>query len=207
FATGPTIWRDQIHELAKDFHVTTDLDHIEKAEDVVIVGWSMGGWKAIELCLEHHKKIKGLILVSAFPKYVQSDDYPYGQPLALLKKLEKRFLTDYRSGMEYFYDLVFQDKVNHKLIDHLTVPEEAELQRWFEKLEHEDLRPLLPKIIVPVLVIQGDKDPIVNPATAEYLNSELPNSELRTLDGVGHAPFLESKEEFNKMVRDFVRKV
>lgn len=78
FATGPLIWQAQIKEFSRDFKVVSDIEQIDHNSDVFIVGWSMGGWKALDLWQEHHQKIKGLVLVSAFAKYIQSDDYPLG---------------------------------------------------------------------------------------------------------------------------------
>jgi len=197
FATGPQIWHQQI----KEFGQVAD---IEATDNLIIVGWSMGGWKAIEFCFEHHHKIKGLVLVSGFAKYVKGDDYPYGTPLALLQRLKKIFLTDYKQGMHYFYDLIFKDKSNHHLIDQLPVPEKADLEKWFSRLEHEDLRPHLSKINIPTLIIHGDQDPIVQLGAAKYLYEQIKGSRLVVLKGVGHAPFLEKPQEFNQLLGDFI---
>ncbi|OGC07106.1 hypothetical protein A3H38_03570 [candidate division WOR-1 bacterium RIFCSPLOWO2_02_FULL_46_20] len=206
FATGPIIWKDQVRGFAKDYKVVTDIERLDHSTDVYVVGWSMGGWKALDLFAEHRQEIRGLVLVSAFPKYVKSADYPCGAPLALLKRLEKKFLTDYKQGMNYFYDLIFKDKQSHHLIDHLPVPERGDLEKWFKRLEHDDLRGLLPTINVPVLLIHGDKDPIVSAQTATYMKDRIKESDLHLLAGVGHAPFLEDKERFNKLLRDFISK-
>lgn len=177
---------------------------LESADNLIIVGWSMGCWKALELALEYHHKVKGLVLVSGFAKYVKGDDYPYGTPLALLQRLRKLFLTDYKQGMHYFYDLIFKDKTNHHLIDQLPVPEKADLEKWFRRLEHEDLRPHLPRINIPTLIIHGDQDPIVQLGAAEDLKVRIKNSKLRVLTGVGHAPFLEEPIKFNQLLKDFI---
>lgn len=206
FATGSAIWKWQVEEFSKDFNIATDLEEIEHGSDFIVIGWSMGGWKALDLWREHHQKIRGLVLVSAFAKYVQSDDYPCGTSLARLRKLKKMFLNDYCSGMHYFYDLIFKDKRLHNLIDQLPVPERRDLERWFEKLEYENKRELLSAINLPVLIIHGEQDPIVSLETAEYLNRRIKDSELRVFPEVGHAPFLEKKEEFNRYLRDFIGK-
>ena len=134
FATGPLVWQDQVREFGQNYQVVTDVAQIDHSSDVFIVGWSMGGWKALDLWQEHHQKVKGLILVSAFPKYVKSLDYPCGTSLALLKKLEKRFLTDYRAGLVYFYDLIFKDEKYKKLAKVLPVPEKHDQLKWLERL-------------------------------------------------------------------------
>lgn len=204
FATGPSIWQGQVEAFSKDYRVILDEEQIKPDDEIFIIGWSMGGWKAIELLFELKQKVTGLVLVSAFAKYVQGDDYPFGQPLALLNKLEKRFLANYKSGMNYFYDLIFHDKSQHPLIDLLPPPDEIGLKRWFEKLRFEDKREMLQKRIVPTLIIQGDKDPIVSVESAKYLQKSIPNARLELLKGVGHAPFLEQPGMFNEKLQSFI---
>jgi pimeloyl-[acyl-carrier protein] methyl ester esterase len=206
FATPPQIWENQIHEFSRDFEVFTDPSRIDRYQDIFLVGWSMGGWKALDLWQENQKRIKGIVLVSAFAKYVQSDDYPCGTPLALLRKLEKRFLKDYKTGIIYFYDLIFEDQKRHYLIEKLPAPDEAKIRWWFDKLRNEDKRSVLGQINVPVLIIQGDSDKIVSPASALYLKERIKNCEVHILPNVGHAPFFEEKEKFNLILREFVRK-
>lgn len=206
FATGPAIWQGQIDELSKYFKVITAVERIDPGSDVFIIGWSMGGWKALDLLREQHLKIKGLILVSAFAKYIKSDDYLYGTPLALLRKLEKKFMTNYKEGLRYFYDLMFKDKKMLSSIDQLPIPEKNDIEKWFDKLRNEDKREFLPKINIPVLIVQGDQDPIVSPASALYLKERIRNSEMHIFPGAGHAPFFEEKEKFNSILKDFIRK-
>ncbi|MDI6732089.1 MAG: alpha/beta fold hydrolase [Candidatus Margulisbacteria bacterium] len=204
FATGPSIWQKQIEVFLKDYRVILDQEQIKPNDELYIIGWSMGGWKAIELLFELRQKVSGLILVSAFAKYVQGNDYPYGQPLALLQKLERRFLIDYKLGMHYFYNLIFPDKDQQRIIDALPPPEKKDLLRWFEKLRLEDKREFLPRVNVPTLIIQGDKDPIVTVKSARYLQQSIPGSKLEIFGGVGHAPFLEQPDKFNACLKDFV---
>jgi non-heme chloroperoxidase len=206
FATPSQVWQSQIQEFSRDFEVIADPSEIDRYQEVFLVGWSMGGWRALDLWQENQKRIKGIVLVSAFAKYVQSDDYPCGTPLALLQKLEKRFLSDYRTGITYFYDLIFKDKNQHYLIEKLPVPDKIKLKWWFYKLRDVDKRDVLPQINVPVLIIQGDSDKIVSPASAMYLKEKIKNSEVHTLPNVGHAPFFEEKEKFNLILKEFLMK-
>jgi pimeloyl-ACP methyl ester carboxylesterase len=206
FATGPHIWEAQIKEFSKDFDVAFEVEKVDHTKDVIVVGWSMGGWKALDLFAEKHLKIRGMVLVSAFVKYVKSDDYPCGTSLSLLRKLEKKFMGDYKEGMHYFYDLIFKDKGRHKLIDLLPPPEKEDIIRWFDKLRNEDKRDLLPKIDIPVLIIQGEKDPIVSPDAAKYLKEKIKDSELHIFPGAGHASFLDEEVKFNRYLRDFLNK-
>lgn len=206
FATGPSIWKGQADELSKEFEIAADVEHLDHTKDVFIIAWSMGGIKALDLWEEHHLKIRGLVLVSSFAKYVKSADYPCGTSPSLLRKLEKKFMGDYKAGMHYFYDLIFKDKKMHKLIDKLPPPEKEDIIRWFDKLRNEDKRNLLAKIDIPVLIVQGDQDSIVDPASAKYLHERIKGSELVIFSGAGHTPFLEEREKFNSTLKEFLNK-
>lgn len=214
FATGPEVWREQIGEFSGDHRVITNADQIGRLNDVFVVGWSMGGWKAMELCLECPKKVKGLILVSAFAKYLKSKDYPYGTSPALLRKLEKKIKADYKSGLRYFYDLMFKENEHEEPrrsvagseLMFLPIPEKEDVDRWFDKLRNEDKREILRKIQVPVLLIHGDQDQISPAGNSKFMHERLPNSELHVFEKVGHAPFLEAAGKFNSCLRGFIQR-
>jgi len=204
FATGPSIWDKQVRALSGKYQVSTDLKQIESQVPTYIVAWSMGGFKAIDLWQKYPDKVKGLILVSAFPKYVRSLDYPQGTSVALLDRLEKMFDSDFKHGLHFFYDLIFSNKDQHVLIPDLPEPPREDIDKWFETLRNADKRPLLEKINVPTLIIHGSNDMIVDPTTAQYLHEQIKGSSLRILPDVGHAPFLEQEQVFNDLIIEFV---
>jgi pimeloyl-[acyl-carrier protein] methyl ester esterase len=200
FATGPGIWQKQISAFE---NATTDLSAIDSLDAVVLVGWSMGGLKALDVWQAYPNKVKGLVLVSSFPKYVKSPDYPFGTPEVLLNRLENKFLADYKTGMRYFYGLMFKHKQQLEMIDQLPVPEKKEIEKWFNKLRNEDKRDLLKQINIPVLIIHGNQDLIVDPQTAYYLKEHIKNAQLEIFPGAGHVPFIEEPGRFNLILRDF----
>jgi len=204
FATGPAIWGGQARELSGNYRVIFSAEEIDHSDTLYIIGWSMGGWKAIDLYLEHPSRVKGLILVSAFAKYLKSDDYPFGTSPALLKRLEGRFKADYRSGLDYFYGLLFSDQKWHALANELPPPEKEDIDRWFDKLKNEDKRNVLPEIKVPALLIHGDRDEISPPGNSRFMHEKIPGSRLTILEGVGHAPMVEAPALFNAGLRGFI---
>ena len=57
---------------------------------------------------------------------------------------------------------------------------------------------------VPALLLWGDRDVAVEPASAEELHRRWDNSEVVMMDGVGHMPYEEVPEEFNRIALDFL---
>jgi 4,5:9,10-diseco-3-hydroxy-5,9,17-trioxoandrosta-1(10),2-diene-4-oate hydrolase len=66
------------------------------------------------------------------------------------------------------------------------------------------LRTAIPRIKAPTLLIWGSCDGAVDPRSAEALEKALPQARTAVLPGVGHLPFEESPEVFNRLVLDFI---
>ena len=63
----------------------------------------------------------------------------------------------------------------------------------------------LSQVSVPVLVTHGRADQIVLPSMAEHALDVCPTAEASWYDDVGHMPFVEATERFDRELADFVR--
>jgi pimeloyl-ACP methyl ester carboxylesterase len=77
--------------------------------------------------------------------------------------------------------------------------------RAMARASAENLREVLPQVKVPTLLVYGDRDVRAPLAVAEDLQAAIPGSTLVVLPGVGHACNMEAPEEFNRVVRTFLR--
>jgi pimeloyl-ACP methyl ester carboxylesterase len=78
------------------------------------------------------------------------------------------------------------------------------LRTWREDLR--DLESRLPQIArIPTLIIWGSVDNAVDPASAPKLSQQFKNCRVQMLEGVGHLPYEEVPEEFNRTVSDFLK--
>ena len=68
-----------------------------------------------------------------------------------------------------------------------------------------DLRDVLHRIIVPTLLLYGDKDVRAPLHVGEDQHARIPGSRFVVLDGVGHVCNVEGAERFNREVRAFLR--
>jgi len=57
---------------------------------------------------------------------------------------------------------------------------------------------------VPTLLLWGSLDRAVAPASAYELAANLRNARLVVMDGIGHMPYEEAPEEFNRLTLDFL---
>lgn len=69
-----------------------------------------------------------------------------------------------------------------------------------------DVREHVGRVEHPMLVVIGEEDRLVDPDESRTLATSLPGAEVRTLEEVGHAPFLEAPEAFNRALTRFVRR-
>jgi proline iminopeptidase len=70
-----------------------------------------------------------------------------------------------------------------------------------------DLKPQLPGVSCPTLVTVGGTDWITPVSSAETIASLIPNSRLVVVEKSGHSPQIEEADEFQAVVRDFLREV
>jgi pimeloyl-ACP methyl ester carboxylesterase len=76
---------------------------------------------------------------------------------------------------------------------------------WQALLLHRlDVRPLLPQVRQPVLLICGDRDAIVPAYHEEFLLAGLPNAGRVILEGCGHVPSYTHPEVLAEVVRQFL---
>jgi len=77
------------------------------------------------------------------------------------------------------------------------------VKSWLADLA--DLESVLPKIRdYPTLLVWGTKDGAVSFASAEPLRKNFTNARLVAFEGVGHLPYEECPDEFNRLLIDFL---
>jgi len=76
------------------------------------------------------------------------------------------------------------------------------LRTWERDVEL--LRGALGEIAIPVMLVWGTADRAVDPRSCAELEKRLPKCECVRLRGVGHMPFEETPEKFNRVVMGFL---
>lgn len=73
----------------------------------------------------------------------------------------------------------------------------------WQSLVAADLRPLLPRIAQPSLIVHGAHSPLYDAATANYVAGVLLHARAIAFQRSAHAPQLEEPERFNALVTEF----
>jgi pimeloyl-ACP methyl ester carboxylesterase len=166
-----------------------------------VAGNSMGGGAAWQLAVRHPDRIDALILVDAagFPNEKPPAEvplafrllqYPIGR--AVLRNIDNRPLID--EGLK-------TDVYDKPLITPAIVDRWAEFQRAPGhrailigvnfRAQTQATADLLGTIKVPTLVLHGENDVLIEPASARKFAAAIPGAKLITYPHVGHLPQIE----------------
>ncbi len=101
--------------------------------------------------------------------------------------------------------------------DHSTEVEQAVKLRMASPVSEETYRaqlmaafgfnaePRLPAIKSPTLIVSGGADTIVPAQNSQNLAAKIPGSQLLIVEGGSHLFFIERPEDFNRIIREFVK--
>ncbi|MFK5984382.1 MAG: pimeloyl-ACP methyl ester esterase BioH [Pseudomonadota bacterium] len=184
-------------------------NYLNQAEQTIILGWSMGGLIAIELAKLYPQKVASIVLVASNPQFVQTANWPNAIEKQILidfsnqlkqdiKKTIKRFIAIQAMGSE----TARQDiKIILSMVEQQAYPEYSTLNKGLDILLTVDLRNSLLSLTLPILMITGDRDSLVNIKALKYLSEQAPNLCLEVISGAGHAPFISHFEQFTNLLR------
>lgn len=153
------------------------LDHI-KIDSCNVVGWSDGGINGLLLAMRHPEKVKKLAITGT------------------------NLWPDSTALDPWFYKKMIQWR------DELPVPTSPKLKNERKLLELMIDQPHiktgdLRQVKCPSLIIGGDHD-VIQPAHTLLIASSIPRSYLWILPNSGHSTLMTNKDEFNRVVMDFL---
>jgi pimeloyl-[acyl-carrier protein] methyl ester esterase len=178
-----------------------------------LMGWSLGGQIALDLAAAMPARIDKLVLVATTPRFVAAADWPYGMKLEAITKMATQLREDYQQTVRDFLDLQVRgsvdgtsvvDQMRHALSVHGEAKPEA-LEAGLNTLATSDLRPTLPHVLTPTLVIAGQNDRITAPGASRVLATALPDARYVEMRRAAHAPFLSHRKEFIAVLEPFLR--
>jgi pimeloyl-ACP methyl ester esterase len=184
--------------------------------NAVLTGWSMGAEVALKSFPILKERLAALVLVSGTPRFTASDDYPHGLPAVEARGMSIRLKRNYTKTMgEFFQDMFAEGELSGESYQRIArdivmggkLPERGTALATLDRLISSDLRPLLPEIDVPVLLVHGSEDTITLPGASWFMAGYIPNVVLEIMDGTGHAPFLSRPGDFNSRLCSFLERI
>ncbi|MBK1719732.1 pimeloyl-ACP methyl ester esterase BioH [Thiocystis violacea] len=176
------------------------------------LGWSLGGLVAMAAALRAPKRVAGLILLTATPRFVQATDWMPAMPEATLEQFHAALTGDPSGTLARFLALQVQGSEEARETLRLlrrelaTRPDAdpAALSLGLDLLRDEDLRGPLPDIRCPALWLFGSQDALVPARVAERIELLMPQAQVQIIQGAAHAPHLSHPGETGEAVRAFL---
>lgn len=177
-----------------------------KLKRPVLVGWSLGGVVMTNyLSIYGDEQIAGLVFVDAVIEL--KPDLLKAHP-ETAEAMRSTDLETYLEGTRQFLRQCFYTQPDAKTFELLygnATMASAEMTRAVNTGISIPAETTLPKVAVPVLLIQGENDDLVQRKMVERGQKLMPKAEVLFYADTGHAPFLEQPERFNQDVDNFVR--
>jgi pimeloyl-ACP methyl ester carboxylesterase len=230
---GPATWRDQLDRLAdvctvvawdapgagassdppEPFGMADYADCLAGFVDAIgldrphLVGLSFGGALAIEFVRRHPGVARSLVIVSGYAGWAGSLPADVGrQRLAQALTISELTPAEF---VDLLLPTMFAVPPAPAAVERFTDSVRAFHPRGFRAMARasaEDLRPALPTIDVPTLLVYGDRDVRAPLAVAEHLHASIAGSTLTVLPGLGHVCNLEAPEPFNEVLRAWLQR-
>lgn len=161
--------------------------------NITIIGHSFGGRIVIKCVVTYPAMFQKIILVDSAG--IKIEDIRLETKKLIAKIVKPFFRLPLLSRLRQpLYRTIGSD-------DYLATPE---LREVFVKVVNEDLRPLFSAIRAKTLIVWGENDEITPRETGEIMQQEIPNAKFTVLENAGHFSFLDQKEEFVKIISDFI---
>jgi pimeloyl-ACP methyl ester carboxylesterase len=178
-----------------------------RVNEAVVLGWSLGGHIGIDM-LPRFPGMRGLMIT--------------GTPPVGLENMAQSFKSSPRSGVagrqdlseadiHGFVEAVFGESAEPVLRDSVARADDRFRRRLFEAArtgEGEDQRLAVKRSTVPLAVVNGAEDRMIN---LDYIDSvvygNLWDGRCHRLTGLGHAPFWEAPDEFDRILERFLQDV
>jgi pimeloyl-ACP methyl ester carboxylesterase len=156
---------------------------------VHLIGHSMGGQISVHLAARFPEKVDCLVLVDS---------------AGIPRPLRPRALA--RSALSMAPPRAWGDPVFLRTIagDAWTAGP-LTLAQAVHHIVRDDVRPLLPRIEAPTLIVWGENDRLVPAEDAEVFRALMPNARQVVLRRAAHNPMVDRPAEFNRLVLRFLR--
>lgn len=208
------------HELhfEKDFIETlAQFIHQNNLRGTDVIGHSLGGWISLKLALQ---SLVGKVVLESSLGFI--DYIPWKHRLIssrffaeLLSKTAMKptrenmraFLIDVlvnrtclrEEFVDYFHDSITREQITHPflLLNHFfrrfKIKKELMLTNDLQKLQN------------PLLIIAGDRDPLIPFSRLHRSLRSIPSAHIKVFKETGHVPSLERSDDFNTAVLQFLQ--
>ncbi|MCP4181396.1 MAG: alpha/beta hydrolase [bacterium] len=171
---------------------------MENSDPVILVGWSLGALIALTAAIQFPNKISGLFLLSPTARMITDEGYT-GARTRDIKAMKLSVKISVDKLVNDFFEMCLEpgenDDIKNELIEKSLKIDKSLLTAGLSYLLKTDLRKDLNMINLPVKILHGDNDKIINVSNGSYLNEHLNNSSITFFKNTGHFIFNDNNLE------------
>ncbi len=205
---------EDLEELRKEFGI----------DKLNIIGHSWGGLLSMYYAVKYPDNVKRLILVDAAPVNTELLIKCYEKQISMFEPEELKYVQELWNSEEYLAGnpkthneamrisegtvfsnkSVIDDYMKVAAFNESTAKNAVLLNDLATQMKlNIQVQDRLSNIKCPTLIINGEDDFIVEEAY-KLTNSLISNSEIVLIEGAGHYPFIENKEDFFNKIENFI---
>ncbi len=196
-----------MQDMAADVIAVLDAAGIEKTH---LCGISMGGMIAQHVALDYGDRIDKLILSCTLPGGMKSiQPAPEVAEALILADGDDDLLQAFQATAAILFPPAYLAEHMAELMmtfaeQQILPPSKDALAAQLGAVMGHDTFDRLGEITHPTLILHGDADVLVPPKNSELLARGIPHSTLELFPGNGHALNIQSKDEFNRAILEFL---
>jgi pimeloyl-[acyl-carrier protein] methyl ester esterase len=201
-----------LENTATDLDTWADACLMAAPERAVWLGWSLGGLVALAAALRAPRRVAGLILMTATPRFVQAPGWPAAMTEKTLSQFHDGLLADPAGTLDRFLALQVRGsaaaretlRTLRRELAARPAPDPLALALGLDLLRDGDLRLGLAELTCPSLWLFGSHDTLVPAAAAPAVAALLPGARVEVIRGAAHAPFLSHPQETGALIGGFL---
>jgi pimeloyl-ACP methyl ester carboxylesterase len=189
--SDPSVATPDLEQRTADIAAVMDAAGVERG---ILLGFSEGGPMCLHFTATHPDRVQGLVLVGTTARWVQTEEFPIGIRRSTIERLPSAW------GEGVLRDIFFpsitreqMDDATYRALENL-IGTRSGIRQVVQMMVETDVRPLLPTIRVPTLVLHFTGDLAVPIRLGRALAEGLPNAEFVEVHAVDHADLSQSAE-------------
>jgi pimeloyl-ACP methyl ester carboxylesterase len=211
----PEDWDSNPYGMKANVEILRELLDSFGVDKAVLVGNSAGGGVAVAFALEYPERVDELILVAPGVGGGYGPQFPaWALPVMWtpqVRHLGPLLVRDYQETLPRTIEREWfdQTKLTAEIREtHLQILKIKNWDRAFYELTfapaYPELRPLLPQLTMPALIVAGSEDVLIRSWYMEAISTEIPEATLKFIPSCGHVPQEECPTELMEVVLKYL---
>jgi len=207
---APGFGSSDVCDASPEGYAKAGLEFLEAvhAGGAVLAGHSMGGVVAARVAAALNTPVQKLVLSCTHWGYgrTTAEDLMsrYTKRIEEMKQLGREEYGRIRASKMLPEDTERANPEVFKFIAEISCEGRIEgLASAGRMIQTADNRLLFNKIHQPILILYGEKDPVIDKAKTDELIAALPTARVFMIPGAGHAPYAENGKLYNSLLAEF----